>query len=302
MTMTGVMMVAGHCAGGITAAALTTSSTCSPVDKNSAKLCLQCSGLRGTAQFKTVIGATSKTALFSPSLTLSQNSFRLCVRAAQRESEASSSKVVVIDNYDSFTYNLCQYLGDLGCDYEVVRNDEITIEELKARKPRGILVSPGPGTPQDSGISLASILHLGSEVPIFGVCMGLQCMGEAFGGKIVRAPNGVVHGKTSPVYYDENGEDGLLAGLPNPFIACRYHSLVIEKETFPHEELEVTAWTEDGLIMGVRHRKYKHIQGVQFHPESIITQDGKRIVANFMKILDQKDASACAKEDLTAAI
>ncbi|CAM6103470.1 unnamed protein product [Calypogeia fissa] len=167
---------------GITAAALTTSSTCSPVEKNLAKLCLQCSGLLGTAQFKTVIGATSKTALFSPCLTLSQNSFRLCVRAAQRESQALSSKVDVIDNYDSFTYNLCQYLADLGCDYEVVRNDEITIEELQARKPRGILVSPGPGTPQDSGISLASILHLGSEVPIFGVCMGLQCMGEAFGG------------------------------------------------------------------------------------------------------------------------
>jgi anthranilate synthase component 2 len=129
----------------------------------------------------------------------------------ERKEEGS---VVVIDNYDSFTYNLVQYLGDLGCKIEVFRNDEITVEELRAKKPRGILISPGPGTPQDSGISLQIVRELGPSVPLFGVCMGLQCMGEAFGGKIVRAPNGVMHGKTSPVYYDEKDEPGLLDGLP----------------------------------------------------------------------------------------
>ena len=127
--------------------------------------------------------------------------------------------VVVIDNYDSFTYNLVQYLGDLGCEIEVYRNDEITVEELRAKKPRGILISPGPGTPQDSGISLQVVRELGPSVPLFGVCMGLQCMGEAFGGKIVRAPHGVMHGKTSPVFYDEHGEPGLLDGLPKYFLS-----------------------------------------------------------------------------------
>jgi anthranilate synthase component 2 len=198
--------------------------------------------------------------------------------------------VVVIDNYDSFTYNLVQYLGDLGCEIEVYRNDEITVEELRAKKPRGILISPGPGTPQDSGISLQVVRELGPSVPLFGVCMGLQCMGEAFGVKIVRAPHGVMHGKTSPVFYDEHGEPGLLDGLPNPFIACRYHSLVIEEDTFPADQLEVTARTEDGLVMGVRHRIHKHIQGVQFHPESIRTQNGMQIVGNFIKMLELKEA------------
>ncbi|KAL9389722.1 hypothetical protein Peur_018327 [Populus x canadensis] len=168
--------------------------------------------------------------------------------------------IIVIDNYDSFTYNLCQYMGEVGCHFEVYRNDELTVEDLKRKKPRGVLISPGPGTPQDSGISLQTVLELGPTVPLFGVCMGLQCIGEAFGGKIVRSPYGVVHGKGSPVYYDEKGEDGLFAGFSNPFTAGRYHSLVIEKESFPGEELEVTAWTEDGLIMAARHRKYKHLQ------------------------------------------
>ncbi|KAL5070924.1 hypothetical protein RYX36_021811 [Vicia faba] len=203
----------------------------------------------------------------------------------------SNDPIVVIDNYDSFTYNLCQYLGEVGFHYEVYRNDELTVEELKRKNPRGILISPGPGTPQDSGIALQTVLELGPTVPVFGVCMGLQCMGEAFGGKIVRAPNGVMHGKSSLVYYDEKGEDGLLAGLPNPFLAARYHSLVIEKESFPHEELEVTAWTEDGLIMAVRHKKYRYMQGVQFHPESIITPEGKTIVRNFVKLIEKKEAS-----------
>ncbi|KAG0631474.1 hypothetical protein M758_1G256000 [Ceratodon purpureus] len=207
------------------------------------------------------------------------------------EEAKEERSVIVIDNYDSFTYNLVQYLGDLGCKIEVYRNDEITVDELRAKKPRGILISPGPGAPQDSGISLQVVRELGPTIPLFGVCMGLQCMGEAFGGKIVRAPNGVMHGKSSPVFHDEKGEPGLLDGLPSPFTACRYHSLVIEQETFPADQLEVTAWTEDGLVMGVRHRVYKHIQGVQFHPESIITQNGMQIVGNFLKMLDRKEAA-----------
>ncbi|CAL0324842.1 unnamed protein product [Lupinus luteus] len=202
----------------------------------------------------------------------------------------TTNPIVVIDNYDSFTYNLCQYMGELGFHFEVYRNDELTVEELKRKNPRGVLISPGPGTPQDSGISLQTVLELGPIVPLFGVCMGLQCMGEAFGGKIVRSPSGVVHGKSSLVYYDEKGEDGLFAGLSNPLVVGRYHSLVIEKESFPHEELEITAWTEDGLIMAARHKKYRHIQGVQFHPESIITTEGKAIVHNFVKLIEKIEA------------
>ncbi|XP_010477979.1 PREDICTED: anthranilate synthase beta subunit 1, chloroplastic [Camelina sativa] len=198
--------------------------------------------------------------------------------------------IIVIDNYDSFTYNLCQYMGELGCHFEVYRNDELTVEELKSKNPRGILISPGPGAPQDSGISLQTVLELGPRVPLFGVCMGLQCIGEAFGGKIVRSPFGVMHGKSSMVHYDEKGEEGLFSGLSNPFLVGRYHSLVIEKDTFPSDELEVTARTEDGLVMAARHRKYKHIQGVQFHPESIITTEGKTIVRNFIKLVEKKES------------
>ncbi|XP_022734987.1 anthranilate synthase beta subunit 1, chloroplastic-like isoform X2 [Durio zibethinus] len=172
----------------------------------------------------------------------------------------SKNPIIVIDNYDSFTYNLCQYMGELGCHFEVYRNDELTVEELKRKNPRGVLISPGPGTPQDSGISLQTVLELGPIVPLFGVCMGLQCIGEAFGGKIVRSPFGVMHGKSSLVYYDEKGQDGLFTGLSNPFKAGRYHSLVIEKDSFPGEELKITAWTEDGLIMAARHKVYKHLQ------------------------------------------
>ncbi|PWZ45194.1 Anthranilate synthase beta subunit 1, chloroplastic [Zea mays] len=221
--------------------------------------------------------------------------------------------IIVIDNYDSFTYNLCQYMGELGLNFEVYRNDELTIEDVKRKNPRGILISPGPGEPQDSGISLQTVLELGPTIPIFGVCMGLQCIGEAFGGKIIRAPSGVMHGKSSPVYYDEELGKALFNGLPNasyliqfmvlpskpseptppftsmdsPFTAARYHSLVIEKETFPHDALEATAWTEDGLIMAARHKKYKHIQGVQFHPESIITPEGKKIILNFIRFIEE---------------
>ncbi|KGN49672.1 anthranilate synthase beta subunit 2, chloroplastic [Cucumis sativus] len=201
----------------------------------------------------------------------------------------TQNPIIVIDNYDSFTYNLCQYVGELGCHFEVYRNDDLTVDELRRKNPRGILISPGPGAPQDSGISLQTVLELGPTIPLFGVCMGLQCIGEAFGGKIVRSPYGVVHGKSSPVYYDEKGEEGLLSGLSNPFTAGRYHSLVIDKETFPSDELEVTAWTEDGLIMAARHSKYRHLQGVQFHPESIITNEGMLIVRNFVKLIEKKE-------------
>ncbi|KAL2541374.1 Anthranilate synthase beta subunit 1 [Abeliophyllum distichum] len=204
----------------------------------------------------------------------------------------AAKPIIVIDNYDSFTYNLCQYMGELGCEFEVYRNDELTVDELKKKNPRGILISPGPGTPQDSGISLQTVLELGPSVPLFGVCMGLQCMGEAFGGKIVRSPYGVMHGKSSLVYYNEGGEEGILAGLSNPFTAGRYHSLVIEKQTFPNDALEITAWTEDGLVMAARHKVYKHLQGVQFHPESIITTEGKTIVRNFIKLIEKMEAES----------
>ncbi|PQP95435.1 anthranilate synthase beta subunit 1 chloroplastic [Prunus yedoensis var. nudiflora] len=242
-----------------------------------------------------------------PSTTISQVRFGvklgngLAAKASMAVAEAYSkppasekrvnNPIIVIDNYDSFTYNLCQYMGESGCLFEVYRNDELTVDELKRKNPRGILISPGPGAPQDSGISLQTVLELGPIVPLFGVCMGLQCIGEAFGGKIVRSPFGVMHGKSSPVYYNEKGED-LFSGLSNPFTAGRYHSLVIDKDSFPSEELEVTAWTEDGLIMAARHKKYRHIQGVQFHPESIITSEGKTIVRNFIKLIEKRESES----------
>ncbi|CAN6239745.1 unnamed protein product [Urochloa humidicola] len=215
--------------------------------------------------------------------------FAVAAPVADLNGRAATEKqpIIVIDNYDSFTYNLCQYMGELGLNFEVYRNDELTIEDVKRKNPRGILISPGPGEPQDSGISLQTVLELGPTIPIFGVCMGLQCIGEAFGGKIIRAPSGVMHGKSSPVHYDEELGKALFNGLPNPFTAARYHSLVIEQETFPHDALEATAWTEDGLIMAARHKKYKHIQGVQFHPESIITPEGKKIILNFVKFIEE---------------
>ncbi|KAF3633626.1 Anthranilate synthase beta subunit 1, chloroplastic [Capsicum annuum] len=227
-------------------------------------------------------------------ISVSQNSSVSCVELSEKDNgqRIKKSPIIVIDNYDSFTYNLCQYMGELGCNFEVYRNDELTVDELKKKNPRGILISPGPGTPQDSGISLQTVLELGPTVPLFGVCMGLQCMGEAFGGKVVRSPYGVMHGKSSPVYFNEGGEDGLFAGLSNPFTAGRYHSLVIDKATFPQDALEITAWTEDGLIMAARHKVYRHIQGVQFHPESIITTEGKTIVGNFVKLIERKEEEA----------
>jgi len=222
-------------------------------------------------------------------MALSANSSVLFPVDAEKK---TTNPIVVIDNYDSFTYNLCQYMGELGCNFEVYRNDELTVDELKKKNPRGVLISPGPGTPQDSGISLQTVLELGPIVPLFGVCMGLQCIGEAFGGKIVRSPYGVMHGKSSLVYHNEGGEDGLFTGLSNPFTAGRYHSLVIEKESFPHEVLEITAWTEDGLVMAARHKIYRNLLGVQFHPESIITAEGKMIVKNFIELIERNEAES----------
>lgn len=188
---------------------------------------------------------------------------------------------MLVDNYDSFTYNLSQYLGSLGCDHVVVKNDELTVEELRARDPRGVLLSPGPGAPEDSGITLQICAELGPTTPIFGVCMGHQCIGQAFGGKIIRAPTGLMHGKGSLVRHTDVG---VLAHMPQPFMAARYHSLVIDRDSCP-DCLEVTAWAEDGTIMGVQHKEHAHIQGVQFHPESIITDTGLRICENWLNSL-----------------
>jgi anthranilate synthase component II len=191
--------------------------------------------------------------------------------------------ILVIDNYDSFTYNLVQYLGEIGHnnplakDILVYRNDKITLEEIKQLKPDGIVISPGPGTPDDAGISLDLIKNLGQEFPILGVCLGHQSIGQVFGGNIVRA-SVLMHGKTSEVYHNNKG---VFKDLPSPFTATRYHSLVIEKESIP-DSLEVTAWVEDGTIMGVQHKIYPHIQGVQFHPESILTNMGKNLLTNFV--------------------
>lgn len=195
--------------------------------------------------------------------------------------------LIVIDNYDSFTYNLVQYLGELGQTFpvanaiEVYRNDQITVEALADRQPDGIVISPGPGCPDEAGISLAVIQTLGPRIPILGVCLGHQSIGQVFGGQVVRAPQ-LMHGKVSPIYH--NGV-GVFAGLENPFIATRYHSLVIDRASCP-PDLEITAWVEDGTIMGVRHRNYPHVQGVQFHPESVLTEAGKVLLSNFLVTLE----------------
>jgi anthranilate synthase component II len=206
---------------------------------------------------------------------------RRSCRSGRGIAACARGKVVLVDNYDSFTYNLSQYLGSLGCDHVVLKNDEVTIEELDAMAPIGILVSPGPGAPEESGISLDVCAKLGPKIPVFGVCMGHQCIGQAFGGKVIRAPTGLMHGKSSPVNHTGVG---VLKGMPQPFQAARYHSLVIEKDSCPNC-LEITAWIEDGTIMGVRHKEYQHIEGVQFHPESIITDTGIRICKNWLESL-----------------
>ncbi|MDP8993026.1 MAG: aminodeoxychorismate/anthranilate synthase component II [Actinomycetota bacterium] len=184
--------------------------------------------------------------------------------------------VLVVDNYDSFVYNLVQYLGELGAEPLVYRNDAIGVEEARALRPAAVVVSPGPGRPEDAGISNDVIERMGQEVPVLGVCLGHQCIGQVFGGRVVRAPV-VMHGKTSLV---RHGGQGALGGLPDPFEATRYHSLVVERESLP-SALEVTAEADDGTVMGIRHRSLP-VEGVQFHPESILTRDGKTILANFL--------------------
>jgi anthranilate synthase component 2 len=185
--------------------------------------------------------------------------------------------LLMIDNYDSFTYNLVQYLGELGEEVVVRRNDEITLDEVEALKPARIVVSPGPCTPSEAGISVALIERLAGKTPILGVCLGHQSIGQAFGGRIVHARE-LMHGKTSKIFH--KGE-GVFRGLPNPFLATRYHSLVIDRESLP-ECLEITAWTDDGEIMGVRHKTLA-VEGVQFHPESILTEHGHDLLDHFLK-------------------
>ena len=186
--------------------------------------------------------------------------------------------ILVIDNYDSFTYNLVQYLGELGAVLQVVRNDAVDVDTIAAMKPERVVISPGPGTPDDAGISLEVIRKLGTSTPILGVCLGHQAIGQAFGGTVARA-GAQMHGKTSAIRHDGRG---VFTGLSNPFTATRYHSLAVLRDTVP-DELEVTAWAEDGEIMGLRHRRFP-IEGVQFHPESILTVEGKRLLRNFLEI------------------
>ncbi|MGE5598522.1 MAG: anthranilate synthase component II [Bacteroidota bacterium] len=183
--------------------------------------------------------------------------------------------IALIDNYDSFVYNLAQYFGELGAPVEVYRHDALSVEELAARRPSHLVISPGPGYPRDAGISLAAIAHFAGRIPILGVCLGHQCIGEAFGGRVI--PHRPVHGKTSSIRH--RGE-GILAGLPDPFSAARYHSLVVEAASMP-AELAVTATTEPGLVMAVAHRSMP-IYGVQFHPESILTECGRDLLRNFL--------------------
>jgi len=192
--------------------------------------------------------------------------------------------ILVIDNYDSFTYNLVQYLGELGAEFaiasevQVYRNDQITLDQIRELKPDAIVISPGPGRPEDAGISMELIRQLGETTPILGVCLGHQSIGQVFGGDIVSAPE-LMHGKTSAV---KHANVGVFEGLDNPMTATRYHSLVIDRASCP-AVLEITAWVEDQTIMAVRHRQYPHIQGVQFHPESVLTDSGKQLLRNFLR-------------------
>ena len=192
--------------------------------------------------------------------------------------------LLVLDNYDSFTFNLVQYLGELATEHplaaelRVERNDALTLEQIRRLEPAAILISPGPGYPDQAGVCLEVLAALGPTVPILGVCLGHQCLAQVYGGKVVRAHE-LMHGKTSPVLH---GEAGVFEGLPNPLTATRYHSLIAERESLP-DCLEVTAWLEDGTIMGLRHRQHRHLQGVQFHPESVLTQSGHQLLANFLR-------------------
>ena len=186
--------------------------------------------------------------------------------------------LLVIDNYDSFTYNLVQYLGELGEELKVYRNDQITLPEINKLQPSRIVISPGPGTPAEAGISESVIKYFAGKIPILGVCLGHQAIGEVFGGKVIRAGR-IMHGKTSPIFHDGRT---IFKGLPNPFTATRYHSLIVEKASLP-ASLEISAWTEQDEIMGLRHKEFK-VEGVQFHPESILTDAGKQLLANFLAL------------------
>ena len=187
--------------------------------------------------------------------------------------------LLMIDNYDSFTYNLVQYLGELGEDLKVYRNDKITVAEIEKLAPEGIIISPGPCTPKEAGVSVETIKHFAGKVPLLGVCLGHQSIGEAFGGDVIRADN-LMHGKTSMIYHDGRT---IYRDLPNPFEATRYHSLIVKRKTLP-ACLEVSAETKDGIIMGLRHREFL-VEGVQFHPESILTTSGKDLLRNFLKMM-----------------
>jgi len=190
--------------------------------------------------------------------------------------------LLMIDNYDSFTYNLVQYLGELGEEITVFRNDKITIQEIEGLKPEKIVISPGPGVPGKAGISMETIRSFAGKIPILGVCLGHQAIGEAFGGRVVRASR-LMHGKTSLMYHDGKT---LYQRLPNPFEATRYHSLIVEWESLP-DCLEVSAWTDEKEIMGIRHKQYQ-VEGIQFHPESILTREGKKLLKNFLSLIQEK--------------
>jgi para-aminobenzoate synthetase component II len=198
--------------------------------------------------------------------------------------------LLVLDNYDSFTFNLVQYLGELAAEHPIAaelrveRNDALSLEQIRALAPAAILISPGPGDPDQSGVCLEVLKQLSPTIPTLGVCLGHQAIAQVYGGKVVRAKE-LMHGKTSPVHHSDQG---VFAGLPNPLTATRYHSLIAERESLPNC-LEITAWLDDGTIMGLRHREFPHIQGVQFHPESVLTQEGHALLANFLSQARQPD-------------
>ena len=194
--------------------------------------------------------------------------------------------IVVVDNYDSFTYNLVQYLAEEGAEVRVVRNDAVDVAGLEAMRPEGILLSPGPGTPDDAGITLEVIGRLAGRVPLFGVCLGHQAIAQRYGADVVRAPR-LMHGRTSPI---EHAGKGVFEGLPSPFTATRYHSLIVERSSIP-AELEITAWTAEGEVMGLRHREHD-VEGVQFHPESFLTEHGHAMLARFLERLPERGARA----------
>jgi anthranilate synthase component 2 len=201
------------------------------------------------------------------------------------DAAGTPARLLLVDNYDSFTFNLVQYLGELGAEVEVFRNDAIAVAGIRERAPDALVLSPGPCTPDEAGVTLEAIRALAGELPILGVCLGHQAIGQAFGGKVIRNDR-IVHGKSSPV---RHRGDGIYAGLPSPFEAGRYHSLVVERRSLP-EALEVTSWTAEGEIMGLRHRALD-VEGVQFHPESILTAEGKRLLGNWLGRVARRSAA-----------